>query len=127
MKTDALTINKKDLEKAKTLLDLTAGIGNWRVSKTEEIKIPIVKLDMRENDEIVMEALKVNNIELTMAEEYDVDHLCNLFKEHKRVMVRSEYAEAVRATAVSICCIRVIRCCLYALPMCWLRSMRRTA
>ena len=35
VKTDALTIKKKDLEKAKALLDFTAGIGNWRVSKTE--------------------------------------------------------------------------------------------
>ena len=68
-KTDALTINKKDLEKAKTLLHFTARIGNWRVSKTEEIKFPISKSDMRENNKIVVEALKVNNIELTIAEE----------------------------------------------------------
>ena len=34
VRTDALTINKNDLEKAKTLLASTAGIGIWRVSGT---------------------------------------------------------------------------------------------
>ena len=47
---------------------------------------------MRENNEIVVEALKVNNIELTLQEEYDVDHRCNLFEEHKKVMIRAECA-----------------------------------
>ena len=92
VKTDALTINKNNLEKAKTLLDFTAGTGNWMVSKTEDIKFLQSKWEMRENNEIIVEALKVNNIELTLQEEYDVDHLCNLFEEHKRVMVRAEYA-----------------------------------
>jgi hypothetical protein len=34
VKTDALTIKKKDLERAKALLDFTTGIGNWRVIRT---------------------------------------------------------------------------------------------
>ena len=100
VKTDALTINKNDLEKAKTLLDFTAGTGNWRVSKTEDFKLPQSKWEMRENNEIVIEALKVNNTELTLQEEYDVDHLCNLFEEHMRVMVRAEYA----GSGKSYCC-----------------------
>ena len=40
VKADVLTITKNDLEKAKTVLDFTAGIGNCRVSKAEEIKFP---------------------------------------------------------------------------------------
>ena len=70
MKTDALTIKKKDLERAKALLDFTAGIGNWRVSKTatDDIKFPQSKWELKENNEIIVEALKVNNIELTLRE-----------------------------------------------------------
>ena len=99
VKTDALTIKKKGPEKAKALLDLTAGIGTWRVSKTEceDIKFPWRKWEMKENNEIIVEALRVNNIELTLQEEYDVDHICNLFEEYKRVMVRAEYAGSGRS------------------------------
>ena len=70
------------------------GIGAWRVSRTgcEDIKFPQSKWEMRENSEIIIQALTVNNIELTLQEEYDVDHLCNPFEDHKRVMVRAEYA-----------------------------------
>ena len=102
MKTDALTIKKKDLERAKAQLDFTAGSGSWRVSKTdtEDIKFPQSKWEMLENNEIIVEALKVNNIELTLQEEDDVDHICNLFEEHKRVMVRAEYA----GSGKSYCC-----------------------
>ena len=49
VKTDALIISKGDLEKAKQLLSIQVGIGNWRVSKTEDIKFPYVKLEMKEN------------------------------------------------------------------------------
>ena len=119
MKTDALTIKKKDLEKAKALLDFTAGIGTWRVSKmdTEGTKFPQSKWEMRENNEIIAEALKVNNIELTLQEEYDVDRLCNLFEEHKRVMIRAEFA----GSGKSFCCKRMLhkghKSYLYALRM----------
>ena len=69
--TDARTIKKKDLERAEALLDFTAGVGNWRISKTEteDIKFPQSKWEMRENNEIIVEVLKVNNIELTLQEE----------------------------------------------------------
>jgi hypothetical protein len=85
VKTDALTINSNDLEKAKELLNFNQGFGNWRLSKTEEIK---------------MEDLKVNNIDLSIAEEYDVRHLCNLFEQHKRVVIRAELAGCGK----SYCC-----------------------
>ena len=76
----------------KTLLNFTVGIGNWRVSKTEEIKFPIGRWDMRENNEIVVEALNVNKIELTL--------IYNLFEEHRRVMIRAECA----GSGKSFCC-----------------------
>ena len=44
VKTDALTISEGDLEKAKQLLNFKTGIGNWRVSKTEDIKFPHLEL-----------------------------------------------------------------------------------
>ena len=45
VKADAFTISECDLEKAKQLLNFEVGISNWRVSKTEDIKFPYVKLD----------------------------------------------------------------------------------
>ena len=73
VKTDALTISEGDLEKAKQLLNFEAGIGNWRVSKREDIKFPHLKLEMKENTAIAVEELEFNNIELTLKQEYDVD------------------------------------------------------
>ena len=35
VKTDAFTRLPSDLDRAKTLLDFSPGIGKWRVSKTE--------------------------------------------------------------------------------------------
>jgi hypothetical protein len=100
VKTDALTINSDDLEKAKELLNFSQGFGNWRLSKTEDIKYPTSWWEMKENNEIKIEDLKVNNIDLSIAEEYDVDPLCNLFEQHKRVMIRAELAGCGK----SYCC-----------------------
>ena len=62
------------------------------MSKTEDIKFPYVKLEMKENTAILVEDLVVSNIELTLKQEYDVVHLCEQFKQHKRVMIRAEFA-----------------------------------
>ena len=97
VKTDAFTISEGNLEKAKQLLNFEVGIGNWRVSKTEDIKFPYVKLEMKENTAILVEDLVVNNIELTLKQEYDVAHLCEQFELHRRVMIRAMYAEIGRA------------------------------
>ena len=37
VRTDVVTISKNDLEKAKALLDFTAGIGSWSLAKTEDM------------------------------------------------------------------------------------------
>ena len=37
VKTDAFTIKSSDVEKAKQLINFESGIGNWRLSKTEDI------------------------------------------------------------------------------------------
>ena len=100
VKTDAFTISEGDLEKAKQLLNFKVGIGNWRVSKTEDIKFPYVKLEMKENTAILVEDLVVNNIELTLKQEYDVKHLCEQFELHRRVMIRAMYA----GSGKSYCC-----------------------
>ena len=43
---------------------------------------------MKENTAILVEDLVVNNIELTLSQEYDVVHLCEQFE----VMIRAEFA-----------------------------------
>ena len=92
VKTDALTINSGNLKQAKKLLNFKIRIGNWRASKTEESKFSNCKIELKENTEVIIEDLKLNHIDLTIEEEYDTDHLCNLFEEHKKVMIRAEYA-----------------------------------
>ena len=46
VKTDAFTIKESDVEKAKELLNFEPGIGNWRLSKTEDI-IPLDKISIK--------------------------------------------------------------------------------
>ena len=44
---------------------------------------------MKEHTAILVEDLVVDNIELTLKQEYDVVHLCEQFEQHKRVMTRA--------------------------------------
>ena len=40
IKTDAFTIESKDEAKARKVLDFHNDVGGWRVSKTDDIKLP---------------------------------------------------------------------------------------
>ena len=55
---------------------------------------------MKENTAILVEDMVVNNIELTLKQEYDVAHLCEHIELHKRVMIRGMYAGGGK----SYCC-----------------------
>ena len=99
MKTDALTIKATDEEKAKKALVFKGGIGNWRVSKTEEINFPQGMLEMRQNRAVEVEELEFNDLRLTIDDEYDTDKLCQMFEQHKRVMIRAELAGSGKSYA----------------------------
>ena len=52
IKTDAFTIKREDLQKAKELLAF-GGIGKWRVDKYgEDIRLPYLDFTFEENEEI---------------------------------------------------------------------------
>jgi len=88
VKTDAFTIKQDDLDKAEDILKLSKNIGGWRFSKNENIKIPKVDYVIVENQEIKIDPLPFETIKLT--DEWDVNEICNIFKNKKRVMVRAD-------------------------------------
>ena len=53
---------------------------------------------MKENTAFLVEDLELNNIELTLKQEYDVVYLCKQFEEHRKVMIRAEFAGSGTST-----------------------------
>ena len=90
VKTDALTIKESDVSKAKELLIFDNGVGSWRLSKDKSILLPARQWCLRINHEIEVKPLEVNHLDVP--DEWDTKAICKQFQEHKRVMVRAEYA-----------------------------------
>jgi hypothetical protein len=77
IKTDALTIRSEHLELAKELLDFSPGIGKWRHSKTgADIKFPTKPLHNFDNKLIKISKPEINNIPITIEQEYDTEYIC---------------------------------------------------
>ena len=83
-KTDAFTIKESDVEKAKELLNFEPGIGNWRLSKTEDIIYPLTRLALKDNHEIPIKKLEVKHLDVP--DEYDTEAICRQLIEHRRVI-----------------------------------------
>ena len=94
VKTDALTIPQSQVERAKEALNWNEGIGSWRLNRTEDIKFPQENalLVLKENKKPEIAEPKTTPIELSLEDEYNTDKLCEYFEQHKRVMIRAEYA-----------------------------------
>ena len=94
VKTDALTIPQSQVERAKEVLSWDEGIGSWRLNRTEDIKFPQedALLVLKENKKPEIAEPKTTPIELSLEDEYNTDKLCEYFEQHKRVMIRAEYA-----------------------------------
>ena len=90
VKTDCFTIPADCEAKARELLAFDQGIGTWRVSKTAGIIFPFENLRQAQLDDVEVKHLEINT--LTVANEWDVSELCDHFEQHKRVMVRAEFA-----------------------------------
>ena len=78
IKTDCFTIKASDLERVKQLLNFDGAIGNWRVSKTEDIIKPCENQKMKpciyfQYNKPVANLLKMND-------ECDTSELCSLFE-----------------------------------------------
>jgi hypothetical protein len=77
IKTDAFTIKSTDLQKAQELLEFGADIGKWRNSKTgSDIKFPTKNFLKIETQSIELPTIKINNIPITIEQEYDTDWIC---------------------------------------------------
>ena len=77
IKTDALTIRSEHLELVKELLDFSPGIGKWRHSKTgADIKFPTKPLHNFDNKLIKISKPEINNIPITIEQEYDTEYIC---------------------------------------------------
>ena len=88
VKSDALTIRKSDLDKARAVIGFSSDIGGWRMSKEEDIKFPTDQFKQLKNTEIKIEVPKFERIEIT--DEYDSNELCDVFEKYKRVIVRAD-------------------------------------
>ena len=64
-------------------------VGKWRVSKTdhEDIKLPYENITQKKALDIPIVEPTTNQIPLTIAEEYDVDKICDIFEDKKRVVI----------------------------------------
>lgn len=94
IKTDALTIRSEHLELAKELLDFSPGIGKWRHSKTgADIKFPTKPLHNFDNKLIQISKPEINNIPITIEQEYDTEYICKeIVEKHRTLLIRARYA-----------------------------------
>lgn len=90
VKTDCFTISAEYEAKAREVLTFDQGIGSWRVSKTEDIMFPFETLSSDMLDEIEFKHPVVNVLPVT--NEWDANEMCDHFEQHRRVMVRADYA-----------------------------------
>ena len=88
VKNDAMTIDKKNLEKAQEILNFCDGIGGWRVNKFDYIKLPSVKYEIVKNDLIEIPVFK--NEKINVKNEYDTDAIIDDIIEKNPVMIRGE-------------------------------------
>ena len=99
VKTDAFTIRECDVDKTKTLIEFNNNIGGWRVSKTDDYKLPSDNFKMIMNNEIEITEPKAERVDIK--NEWDTPEICKVFEDKKRVMVRAEYAGCGKSYAAS--------------------------
>ena len=101
IKTDAFTIHMKDEAKAREVLDFHNDAGGWRVSKTDDIKLPTDEYKFVENKLIEIPAYESEEIEVK--NEYDTEAIVEKIVEKKQVMIRG----TVPGTGKSYICKRM--------------------
>ena len=98
IKTDALTVNKNDINKIKELLNFSDDVGGWRISKDVDILYPSLELKVLKNKEIKINSNNVN-IRLDLIDEYDNNEICEKIKEYKQIIIRAEYGGSGKSYA----------------------------
>ena len=72
------------------MIEFGNGFGTWRKSKDDNIIKPSRPLQQKENHAIKIERLTVK--QLDVPDEYDTIYMCQWLEQHKRVLVRAEFA-----------------------------------
>ena len=91
VKTDAFVIKSEDVEKAKEVLEMKAGIGEWRTNKEgEEIKLPSETYQRKKNELDKIPIYK--NTAIKTKDEYDTKNIIEKVISAKQVMIRAKYA-----------------------------------
>ena len=84
IKTDAFTIDKSNIEIAKTLLKFSLNIGGWRISESKNIKVPLLPFKLNKNFEIkIPENLIINKINIV--DEYEKKNYANILLKIKEL------------------------------------------
>ena len=91
VKTDAFVIKSEDVEKAKEVLEMKAGIGEWRANKEgEEVKLPSETYQRKKNELDKIPIYK--NTAIKIKDEYDTKNIIEKVISAKHVMIRAKYA-----------------------------------
>ena len=123
VKTDCFTIPSDCEQKARELLTFDSGFGSWRVSDTAGILFPTESLSRTQLEHI--EIKRQETAQLDVADEWNVNELCDHFEAERRVMVRAEFAGCGKSHACKAMEQRGHRCSSSAPPTNWRRTAAR--
>ena len=91
VKTDAFTFREEDEEKVREILNVRAGIGEWRIEKKgEEIKLPKEDWQKKHNEKSKIPIY--TNEEINIKDEYDTKEIIMKLIAGKKVIIRAKYA-----------------------------------
>ena len=88
VKTDAFTIARSDITKARELLIFNNETGGWRISNDEYIKFPSADYEITQNELIQIPIYESKTIDIV--DEYDTDNIIEIIEEHNIMMIRGE-------------------------------------
>ena len=97
VKTDAFTIQRSDITKARELLIFNNEIGGWRVSK-----FPTVDYEVSQNELIQIPVYESKTIDIV--DEYDTDNIIEVIEQHNPILVRG----ALPGTGKSYICQKMV-------------------
>ena len=91
VKTDAFVIRSRDVDKAREILEMKTGIGEWRANKEgEDIILPPEEYKPKPNELNKVPIYK--NVAIEIKDEYDTKNIIANVINAKHVMIRAKYA-----------------------------------
>ena len=91
VKTDAFVIRSRDVDKAREILEMKTGIGEWRANKEgEEIILAPEEYKKKPNELNKIPIYK--NVAIEIKDEYDTNNIISKIINAKHAMIRAKYA-----------------------------------